>query len=178
MIKKIFSIFLLLLPFSAICQEPKDELLKWDAGRKLTWSDYQAPPDPFSDAAASTTSVLLISYTISSGGFSYKIECGFSKKRSWGLHKSDYILSHEQGHFDIAEIFARKLHKKMSEYRFNKKTFQKDWDKIYQDIINEKEAMQNAYDRETNHSIYKEKQAVWLVKINLLLEQYKNYAGY
>ena len=94
------------------------------------------------------------------------------------MHKTDYILSHEQGHFDIAEIFARKLNKKMSEYRFDKKTYQKDLNKIYHDILDEKEKMQNDYDKETNHSINKEKQAEWLKKIAKMLEEYKDYADY
>ena len=46
-------------------------------------------------------------------------------------HKTDYILKHEQGHFDIAEIFARKLNKKMSEYKFNKTTYKTDLKNIY-----------------------------------------------
>lgn len=165
-------------PLLLSSQTRHEELLDWDANRKLTWADYKAKPDLNSDAAASTTSILVISYNISSTGFTYKIECRFSQTRSWGLHKTEYILSHEQGHFDIAEIFARKLHKQMSEYRFNKRTYQKDLDKIYEDVVREKEKMQNDYDRETNHSINKEKQAEWLQNIRQLLEEYKNYADY
>lgn len=179
--KFLCSLILLLLasvPLQLFAQTRHEELLDWDANRRLSWADYKAKPDQNSDAAASTTSILVISYNISSTGFTYKIECRFSKTRSWGLHKTEYILSHEQGHFDIAEIFARKLHKKMSEYRFNKRTYQKDLDKIYEEVVKEKEKMQNDYDRETNHSINKEKQAEWLQKIRQLLEEYKNYADY
>jgi hypothetical protein len=159
-------------------QSKEEELLDWSASRKLTWADYQSKPNPDSDAAASTTTYLGISYQISSRSFSYKIESRFSKTRSWGLHKTEYILSHEQGHFDIAEIFARKLHKKMSEYRFNNKTYQKDLNKIYEEVTNEKTEMQNNYDRETNHSIRTKVQAEWLKKIALLLEEYAGYADY
>lgn len=171
-------IITLLLPASLLSQETDEELIKWSGSKKLTWADYKASPDPASDAAASTTTYLMISYNISNSNFSYKIESKFSRTRSWGLHKTAYILGHEQGHFDIAEIFARKLNKKMAEYRFNRKTYQKELKKIYQDILDEKEEMQNEYDRETNHSINKEKQAEWLKKIEKLLEDYKEYAGY
>jgi len=166
------------VPLLLSSQTRNEELLDWDAGRRLTWADYKAKPEPGSDAAASTASVLAVSYSISSTGFTYRIECRFSKTRSWGLHKSDYILSHEQGHFDIAEIFARKLHKKLSEYQFNRRTYQKDLDNIYEEIVQDKDKMQNDYDRETNHSINKDKQAEWLQKIRLLLEEYKAYADY
>ena len=94
------------------------------------------------------------------------------------MHKTDYILSHEQGHFDIAEIFARKLHKEMSKYRFNKKTYQKDLKKIYDAVTEEKTEIQNNYDRETNHSINKREQAEWLKKIKEMLEEYEEFSGY
>ena len=173
-----FLLSLFLTPSDSYAQSINEELLDWSASRRLTWNDYKARPEPESDAAASTTSYLAIEYNISSSSFGYKIQSRFSKTRSWGLHKTEYILSHEQGHFDIAEIFARKLNKKMSEYRFNKRTYQQELNKIYQDILDEKEKLQNDYDKETNHSINKEKQAEWLMKIAVMLEYLAAYADY
>ena len=167
----------MLIPAASEAQDKNEELISWST-QKLSWSDYKANPNPDSDAAASTTTYLAISYNISPKGFSYKIQSRFSKTRSWGRHQSDYILSHEQGHFDIAEIFARKLHKAMSEYEFNRKTYQKDLNEIYQKIVKEKEEMQNEYDEETNHSINRQKQAKWLEKIEELLEETAPWADY
>jgi Bacterial protein of unknown function (DUF922) len=179
-----FSLFALLLGSTLLTNEPirkisKDEdLLPWSSSRRLTWSDYLAQPDPSSDAAASTTTFLGIDYHFTSNGFTYKIDSRFSKVRSWGLYKTEYILSHEQGHFDIAEVFARKLHKKMSEYNFDRKTYQKDLKKIYDEVIEEKEETQNKYDRETRHSINKQKQAEWLQRIEEMLSEYADWADY
>jgi len=167
-----------LAPASLQAQSDSEELLDWSSNRRLTWADYKASPNPNSDAAASTTTYLGIDYNISTHSFSYKIESRFSKTRSWGLHKTEYILSHEQGHFDIAEVFARKLHKKMSEYRFNSKTYDKDLRKIYDEVTKEKEKTQNEYDGETRHSINKDKQAEWLKKIDKMLEELKDWADY
>lgn len=178
LLKDILFFGLFLIPSFLFAQSNNEELLEWSGSRKLTWKDYTARPDPGSDAAASTTSYLAIEYNISSNSFGYKIKSRFSKTRSWGIHKTDYILSHEQGHFDIAEIFARKLNKKMSEYKFNKRTYQQELNKIYQDILDEKEKVQNDYDKQTNHSINKEKQAEWLKKIENMLKEYKDFAGY
>lgn len=159
-------------------QQETEELLDWSADRPLRWDDYKAKPDPASDAAATTASYLVFSYNIRNNEFTYIIESKFSKTKSWGLHKTDYILSHEQGHFNISEIFARKLKKKIIEYQFNSRTYQKDLAKIYKAITDEKEKMQRDYDQETNHSINKTKQAEWLKKINSLLDDYAAYAGY
>ena len=176
--KLILYIVFFFLPVASAAQTADEELLEWSSSRRLNWNDYKGKPDPTSDSAATTTTYLSIQYKISSTDFGYQIKSLFSKNRSWGLHKSDYILSHEQGHFDIAEIFARKLHKKMSEYNFNKRTYQKDLKKIYEDITDEKEQMQNDYDRETRHSINREKQAEWLKKIEKMLNEYVNWADY
>jgi hypothetical protein len=178
LIKNILFFGSFLFPSFLFAQSNNEELLDWSPSRKLTWNDYKANPDPESDAAASTTSYLGIEYNITSNSFGYKIQSRFSKTRSWGLYKTDYILSHEQGHFDIAEIFARKLNKKMSEYRFNKRMYQQELNIIYQDILDEKEKMQNDYDKETNHSINKEKQAEWLKKIAVMLGDFADYADY
>ena len=171
-------ILILLVPLGALSQDKNEELIAWTASSKLTWADYKASPDPRSDAAATTTTYLGIEYNINREGFTYRIQCRFSKNRSWGLHRTEYILSHEQGHFDIAEIYARKLHKALGEYRFNKKTYEQDLKKIYGELMQEKEAMQEAYDKESNHSINRAGQASWLVKINELLTQYEAYAEY
>lgn len=175
---KIFLYCFLIIPCSLAAQDKNEELVNWSSNRKLTWNDYKALPDPGSDAAASTTTFLSIEYKMNNKNFSYKIESRFSKTRSWGLHKTAYILSHEQGHFDIAEIFARKLHKEMSAYKFNRHRYENDLNRIYNGILKEKEDMQNRYDRETRHSINKEKQTEWLIKIEELLKAYEDYADY
>ncbi len=177
LLKRIFSFLLIMLPFIAIGQY-KEGTIAWSEDRRLTWKDYEAQPNPDSDAAALTTTYLGIQYSFNREGFSYNIECSFAPKSSWGLHKTAYILGHEQGHFDLAEYFARKLNKKMKNYRFNKNSYEKDLKKIYNDIVDEKEDMQNQYDDETNHSINKEKQADWLKKIEKMLDDLKDYSGY
>jgi hypothetical protein len=176
-LKKYF-LSLLILPAFCFAQDKNEELIDWSASRQLAWSDYKAKPDPDSDAAASTTTYLGIEYNMNEKGFTYKIQCKFSKTRSWGHAKTDYILKHEQGHFDIAEIFARKLNQKMSEYQFNKSTYKKDLKTIYQNITDEKEDFQNQYDKETDHSRKKEQQAEWLKKIEKLLKDLKDYSEY
>ncbi len=172
------GLLLLLLPLFSFRPGYKENIIPWSADRKLSWSDYKGRPDKEIEAAASTATFLGISYSVSREGFTYKIICHFSKDKSWVRHKTDLILAHEQGHFDIAEIFARKLNKRMQEYRFNAARFEKEAGQIYQDITREKEALQRQYDAETNHSINVTKQEEWLVKISGLLKELEAYASY
>lgn len=176
--KKMLLLLLLFLPFFSPGQEKNEELVPWNKRPKLTWNDYKGTVDAGSDAAASTATYLGIEYNFTRNGLTYRITCSFSKNKSWRRHKTDPILAHEQGHFDIAEIFARKLNMKMSAYKFNTNTYKTDLQKIYLDITDEKDKMQDNYDKETNHSINTEKQTEWLKKIEEMLKELKDYSGY
>jgi hypothetical protein len=177
-LKYCLLLLIICLPIFSFAQEKDEELIDWKPTRLLTWSDYKAKPDPGSGAAASTTTYLGIEYNINEKGFSYKIQCRFSRTRSWGDSKTEWILKHEQGHFDIAEIFARMLHKRMSEYKFDKATFRQDLGDIYNKIAGEKEKFQDQYDNETDHSRKKERQEEWLKKIEKMLDDLKDFADY
>ncbi len=178
MMKKLLPVILLSWFLSATGQGKNEELIQWNEDQKLTWADYKGKVQTGSDAAASTATYLGIEYNFNKNGFGYKITCSFSKTKSWGSHKTDYILGHEQGHFDIAEIFARKLNKQMSEYVFNKNTFKADLKNIYMKLTAEKDDFQNQYDKETNHSINQEKQAEWLKKIREELKALNAFSNY
>jgi predicted secreted Zn-dependent protease len=98
--------------------------------------------------------------------------------KSWGLLKTSYILAHEQGHFDITEIFARKLHRELLKYKFSRRTFRQDVNLIYDRVVKEKEAFQEAYDGQTDHSRNKKLQQEWLERIDRILEDTAPYANY
>ena len=175
--KYLIILSVIFLPVLVQAQK-NDDLIHWNKRQQLSWSDYQGKAESDAGAAASTATYLGVEYNFKDGKLGYVITCSFSRSRSWGLHKNDYILSHEQGHFDIAEIFARKLHQRLKAYQIDKKTYQTDLRDIYENTMDEKEEMQNRYDRETNQSINKEKQAEWLRKIGEELEKLKEYANY
>ncbi|MEI6946265.1 DUF922 domain-containing protein [Paraflavisolibacter sp. H34] len=160
---------------------PNDEgsdYLPWLMSRKLTWDDFRCEPQRNMDAVALTSTSLGISYRVVNGRLSYEVSCHFSKTRSWGILKTPYILAHEQGHFDITEIFARKLHQQLQAYKYNKRTFRKDITKIYNQVVKEKEAFQESYDEETSHSRNKRVQKEWLNRIEEMLEQSDRFADY
>ena len=166
-----------LMPFIINAQQ-NEGLIKWSADRKLKWLDYLAEPDNRSDAAASTSTQIGFEYHIRDNNPSYSITCKFSKSKSWGRYKNDYILSHEQGHFDIAEIFTRKFVKALREYSFDKNNYRNDLRKIYSEAMKDKERFQQQYDSETDFSRIKVKQEEWLKKIDETLTSLKEFADY
>lgn len=156
----------------------EEEMIPWRNQRKLSWDDFLSSPQKQGEAVASTSTSLGISYQVKNGELTYAITCNFSRKKSWGLLKTEYILAHEQAHFDITEIHARKLYEELYHYEFNPDTFKKDIAVIYERIVDEKEAMQHAYDKETDHSRRKKLQSDWLDKINTLLTETEPFAAY
>lgn len=159
-------------------KEPTADMIPWGSHNRLTWEDFLCEPKRGTDAVASTSTSLGISYQLANGKLNYDITCHFNKEKSWGLLKTDYILAHEQGHFDITEIFARKLYEALQNYEFNKRTFKKDISAIYQSIVKQKEEFQKAYDGETDHSRKRNLQYDWLEKIEILLAETEVYASY
>jgi hypothetical protein len=175
---KIFSLILVITFFSSF-KPAGSSLINWSAERRLTWDDFKARPDRGSPNAALTGTDIKFDFSYNSNkGFQYHISCWFDKNKSWGRVKTDYILSHEQGHFDIAEIYARKLCKAFREYHPDAEKAQKDVNRIYEKVIRELTETQKRYDHETNFSINKEEQMEWLKKIDDELKSLEPYADY
>ena len=168
----------MLAPLIKHSVKEEDEMIPWAPDRRLTWEDFLCSPQRNTDAVASTSTSLGLAYQVKNNHLSYQITCNFSKTKSWGLMKTNYILAHEQGHFDITEIFARKLHQSLLDYKINRNTFKSDIDSIYQSIVKQKEAFQNTYDDETDHSRRKAIQLEWLDKIQDLLNESSPYDNY
>ena len=75
-------------------------------------------------------------------------------------------------------MHARKLYEALYNYELNSATFKKDIAAIYDRIVKEKEAMQEAYDSETDHSRKRRLQYEWLDKIDGMLAQTELYSSY
>jgi hypothetical protein len=176
MIKQSLIVFIGSLVFLSFTGK-NDDYIPWNTERKLSWDDFLATAPSNTSDAALTTTYVGFSFSKSRDVINYKIECKFQKSRSWGRVKTEYILKHEQGHFDIAEIFARKLNKEIKEY-LAKSNNHEGLNPIYSKLMQEKRDMQTLYDEESNHSINKKKQAEWDEKIAALLEELENFKNY
>ncbi|HET7897490.1 MAG TPA: DUF922 domain-containing protein [Flavisolibacter sp.] len=155
-----------------------DKTIPWTSSRKLAWDDFLCEPKKEGDAVASTSTSLGLSYQVRDNKLTFHITCDFSKEKSWGSLKTAYILAHEQGHFDITEIHARKLYEALYNYELNPASFKTDIATIYNGIVQEKEAMQEAYDGQTDHSRKRSLQTDWLKKIDTLLTSTEMFSTY
>lgn len=163
---------MVLVVFSGLSLHGQDEdlVLPWTPERRLTWADYQGSPMNTEWASATTASG--ITYTLNSviGGSQPRLEIVvtslFYPDKSW--YKPDLcnevVLSHEQLHFDITELFAREFRKRLETVE-NDENIKKKVRAIFVEINKELNTFQNKYDRETNFSRNVPEQLVWNKKI-------------
>lgn len=151
------------------------ETILWSSDTRLTWGDFRGEIPSNNRAAAITASG--ITYAFSTSGtkenmeVDFKIDTFFYPTKSWyQAHLCDkVILSHEQLHFDISELFARKFKMRLDGKKFTYDNVKSIVKSIYREINQELDAFQNLYDAETNFSRDFEKQAEWKLKISKAL---------
>ncbi|MEN8789978.1 MAG: DUF922 domain-containing protein [Flavobacteriaceae bacterium] len=154
----------------------QEEEIRWSPEVRLKWSDFRGQARENSPIAAVTASGL--SYRFSSledDGYyevEYEVSTFFYPLKSWYQpHKcDDLVLSHEQLHFDIAELFARRMRRTIDNTRFTENV-KAEINAIYVQTLKELEDFQDKYDMETNYSMNKAAQLKWNKQIQEALNQ-------
>jgi hypothetical protein len=173
-----FKIILILsIIFVSFEHNGSGDKIIWDPGNKLSWDDFNGiPPNDSLDIGA------LIYY-----GYDYSLEMNnrkpisfksnlfFRKNRSWVRIKTPAGLIHEQGHFDIAEVYMRKFRKEVYTNMDKIKSIS-DCDKIFKESTFKLDSMQRIYDIQTDYSRNQGGQQKWNDSIKVWLDRYKEYA--
>lgn len=156
------------------------DTLQWRPTRTLNWNDFKGRADRFSEDDALTKSSIIVSFEFARpGNINYEIRAVFHYYGSWAKDyaKSDRLLQHEQTHFNITELFARKIRKELTETEYVPGKFKTTLDAIYAKYEEEWKNYQRVYDKQTNQGINQKAQKEWDKKINDELEQLKDYAN-
>jgi hypothetical protein len=170
-------IIILLLPFMIFLEE---DIIKWKREKKLTWADYKAQPDTTGFTAAVTKCGISFSTVTSSyERYIFEVYATFESKKSWVWKKraSDTLLLHEQGHFDLTELYTRKFRKALSDSTFvisEIKTQIRKLFEVYVDSLNQRDFL---YDKETRNSLNRKKQKEWTLQIMQELKTLEKYSG-
>jgi hypothetical protein len=151
-------------------------LIFYNGKRKLNWNDFKATANDNSEAAALTSAGLgfneTFDYTDGKATLIVTVYCEFNPNESWVKPdgRNDYILKHEQHHFDISYINTLLFIKKLKEAKFTTTNYKQLIRDAYKEAGKKMFDMQNQYDTETHHGIIKEKQAEWSDKIDAELQ--------
>ncbi|MBW8362196.1 MAG: DUF922 domain-containing protein [Kaistella sp.] len=154
----------------------------WKEGEQLIWEDFQGSKNE-------TKADNVVAYTYCGWMYSgmkstnpnakieIKLQTVFSPEKSWKdpLKINDEVLNHEQKHFDIAELFARKLRKEIGEKIKTSRDFDRYFKSLYNRHFADYQKFQDRYDGETKHGTNKEKQLEFNTYITTELDKYNQY---
>ena len=177
-------VYILLPFFLFVCptqgQADEEPSIKWNSNRPLTWKDFQGPVDAGTDAAAVTASGIAYGLSATFTGNKITVDCDvesfFYPRKSWYRKElgDSLVLRHEQLHFDITELHARKMRKAIQNSTFTENV-REEVKRIYHKTIAELQSTQRMYDRETNFSRNLQVQSDWERKIASELKKYDAY---
>lgn len=137
--------------------------IKWNETQPLQWIDFAGEINDSSTFDAESFAEVCYNYQFNSPkDFHFDVFANFNKNTSWCRkeYRTDALLKHEQLHFDIAELYARKLKEAFDNYHYSK-NFVAEIQQIFNQKKMEYHLMQHTYDDETNHSLNKERQKDW-----------------
>ena len=140
---------------------------QWHEHSKLTWDDFRGAVSAANDESAAATHCGIgfkTNNTVSGRKPEIIVYNTFYTQKSWVRPdaKIQSILAHEQGHFDLCEIYTRKLRERMSKFDFNVPDVTQALMSIYSAVSNEYESRQQAYEQETIHGTNMMQQKKWL----------------
>jgi len=152
--------------------------IDWNANHRLKWSDFQGVPDYENwRVAAVTSSLIQFSYYCDNGVLKCDSKAVFMKDNSWVKKDevdADYLV-HEQLHFDITELYARKMRKMLDNNSYaceDKPRLEAEAERIFDDW----RWAQKKYDWQTNYSLDLVSQKSWKKYIEeqiLVLDNYR-----
>jgi len=167
----------LLLSFT--WKQEDEGVISWDEHKPLSWNDYKGTA-PKNAGDAYTHYSILKSVAKSVGNLaSVKIQTVVFSQTSWKKKKSPgtTLLAHEQKHFDIAELYARKLRKLVSEQTCHSMAMlHKKTDSLYTEIDTALHAYQTLYEAQTNGKANRTNQPQWDVSISTELHALDSYS--
>lgn len=158
-----------------------DSVLSWNDSYELSWIDFKAKPNNKVNATAVTASGITFGFSIRESNscpvsYTTEVHAHFYPEKSWFKQElaNNHVLVHEQLHFDITELHARKFRQQINELKISN-TIKNDLRNLHKDTNKALEKMQNKYDAETNFSRNIEFQYKWQLYIDEELKKLSKY---
>ena len=150
--------------------------IAWIPAIQLSWNDFKGTPENNTVELAATDYSILYTLHAFSQGMTITLKCAFNIKSSWTKDTTDeFLLSHELGHFNLAEVYARKIRKDLSSQSFKYDSATNQFKKVYNKYYTLLNKQQDAYDFATNFSKNHIVQKLWTARIDSMLHSLDSY---
>jgi hypothetical protein len=149
--------------------------ISWNPFYKLSWYDFQGtPPDESNSDAGASVQIKATPFMVKDK-IHYNVAAIFNRKKSWARDQSRSLLGHEQLHFDLAEVYARKIRKRIAELEDDRVNDLKIYNAAIRGLLEESNRADRQYDIETLHGALIRQQEGWSKKVTAQLEQLEAY---
>ena len=151
--------------------QQSSRLLEWKKGALLEWGNFKGKADPADMVHAAVTyagiEVKIDNVEFLSGHTTFIAKGVFDQHQSWAHpeRRDSRVLSHEQIHFDIAEVYARKLQQKLNSQKIRKQDREK-VKKLQQLYTQAQLATQSRFDEESLHGLNTSVEQAWRRQID------------
>lgn len=152
-----------------------NDTILWSSKYRLVWDDFKGLPDnPKAYVKALTMSGIYVRGIRAVGKIpKYNISSYFIKSASWTKAIDENNLKHEQLHFDISELYARKLRKSYDSLNSLRVIDRNPYRKVFDLNIINWDNYQDLYDSEVYFNEVKQRE--WINKVASELENLKKY---
>lgn len=158
-----------------------DDTLLWNPDQKLVWSDFKGKaPHPSSYSAQSNCIYALTTQQDFSSDTmlltSVLTPC-FTRKASWveSGAEQERLLEHEQLHFDLCELYARKFRKRLTQTPLSILDFDREIQALFGQLWNEYRSAQELYDEQTKHGTLYDLQMRWRQDTDVALANHEEF---
>lgn len=131
------------------------QTFRWEQHPALSWDDFKGRARPTTgEPSAVTDTGFRVQLECRESALDIRVVVEFYPNSSWvkAARKSAELLRHEQGHFDITELYARKMRKAIREAKIgcaDDRKAEAEGKRIFDGLDREWERAEKAYDAET-----------------------------
>jgi hypothetical protein len=161
---------LTLIACAAAAQTTVDARLEWNEYYKLSWDDFQGIPSTESHGDAATSVQIKAKPFYIKDEIHYDVYAYFNRQKSWKREQTPDLLQHEQLHFDIAELYARKIRQEIMRLKSLNVNDVDRMNSAVRLLLEESNRVDIQYDAETLHGSFPKKQKYWSDKVKSDLE--------
>lgn len=152
-----------------------DALIEWNEFYEIQWSDFKGKPTSESIGDAGTAVQIKAQPYLVRKEINYNVSAFFNRNKSWYRDRSDALLNHERLHFDIAELYARKIRQRIEELNRKNVSDLKIYNAAIEDLLEESNRVDQQYDIETLHGAITNRQKVWEQRVSEELKSLEKY---
>lgn len=175
MLQRLLFLLTGIFSVASVSAQATKQQIEWNEFYELRWDDFKGKPADDAAGDAGTSVQIQAKPYMVKNNIRYDVYALFNREKSWSRDQSAQLLVHEQLHFDLAEVFARKIRKKIMEMTEAGVSDVKVINTAIQGILEESNEADMQYDLETLHGALDQKQALWAKKIQDELIALKSY---